>query len=295
MPLLKDSRGGNENAESYDIWDAGARNDVCLSRKIWRGRMDFPVIASRLTDVVRRDTRWFKHINYPYLAVEMILEGTVEYRSEEGCRRVERGGVYVIVPGGSVTMVNAAEQNRRKLTLLFCGECLWSLAVAFGFHSRPLRIPENPAAVEAEMRIVGELIGRPAPAEELALASYRLLLKLSRIDSGTSPAPPAVLDAKRYIAANFRRRLSVGEIAAAVHCSETTLRRLFAACCRRSPAVYVNRFRLEYAAGLLRNGGEQIKEVAHLCGFRDAAGFIASFKEVYGMTPLAFRKTGGGK
>ena len=54
---------------------------------------------------------------------------------------------------------------------------------------------------------------------------------------------------------------------------------------------YVNRYRVNEAGYLLKNGGESILQVAYDCGFDSLRSFNRNFKKVMGVTPSEYRKT----
>lgn len=53
---------------------------------------------------------------------------------------------------------------------------------------------------------------------------------------------------------------------------------------------YVRRIKVEKARALLLQTTHSITEISYLCGFADQSHFIRNFKEVFGTTPLKFRK-----
>ena len=53
---------------------------------------------------------------------------------------------------------------------------------------------------------------------------------------------------------------------------------------------YIKMLRLELSQNLLKNTDEQIKHIAHKCGFCDSSYFIYLFKKNYNFTPMKYRK-----
>ena len=47
---------------------------------------------------------------------------------------------------------------------------------------------------------------------------------------------------------------------------------------------------MKRAMQMLADDDLNIKNIAHLCGYENAAKFAAAFKEVHGITPSDFRK-----
>jgi len=52
---------------------------------------------------------------------------------------------------------------------------------------------------------------------------------------------------------------------------------------------YVNSFRLEHAAGLLRDSSDSVIEIMSASGFLTRSNFYREFQRVYGQTPSEFR------
>jgi AraC-like DNA-binding protein len=77
-------------------------------------------------------------------------------------------------------------------------------------------------------------------------------------------------------------------------------RRLHVPVCALSVAVnqtqgmnvsqYVNQFRMEHAADLLRGSDESVAKVMAQSGFLARSNFYREFQKVYGQTPAAFRQ-----
>jgi AraC-like DNA-binding protein len=57
-----------------------------------------------------------------------------------------------------------------------------------------------------------------------------------------------------------------------------------------SAATYINRFRMEKAADMLKNTLVPIGEIAAMVGYKHHASFSAAFQEQFGIIPSAFRK-----
>ena len=55
-------------------------------------------------------------------------------------------------------------------------------------------------------------------------------------------------------------------------------------------SAYVNSVRMERAKGLLLTTHKQLKEIAVICGYRDAFYFTRVFHKTYGMSPSRFRQ-----
>ena len=57
-----------------------------------------------------------------------------------------------------------------------------------------------------------------------------------------------------------------------------------------TPHQYLNRFRLERAAELLKLTDKPVHEITWLCGFENVSAFCRAFKSMHGVQPVSFRK-----
>ena len=136
------------------------------------------------------------------------------------------------------------------------------------------------------------------------LLTVRLLIGLwDTLCRNTTPAPAAQSEAgaagsqarvqimMRYIQENYRRPITLDEIAAAVSVSKSGALKLFAHFLNTSPIAYLIRYRLQRAANLLAATEKTVADIAQDTGFHDAAYFCRTFKKLYGVTPTEYRNT----
>jgi len=95
---------------------------------------------------------------------------------------------------------------------------------------------------------------------------------------------------REFIRLNLRRGFSVPQAAKAVGVSRRTLETRFRKGTGNSIRAELIRCRLARAEALLTEGALAVSEVAEVCGFVHTGHLDKFFREVYGVTPLAFRK-----
>lgn len=101
-----------------------------------------------------------------------------------------------------------------------------------------------------------------------------------------------VSDVISYIYANYNdRALTLKEISNRLYVSEEHLIRVFKREMNMTPYKFLKSIRLNMACNLLIYGSKTIKEVAYEVGYSSVGGFNAQFKQVYGMTPVEYRKS----
>lgn len=286
MPIEEKNWGPN----SRDVWDGGAKVLIKDVRFHQPNAASMPLCPGFFYDVSRRDHRFFRHENYPHLAVEMTLSGAIEYRRDDDTVRACPGNVYIIVPGSTVRIVNASDRIRRKLTLLFLGTSPGMAAEAFGFLGDVLLRPEHPEAIENAMRDIGSLMENKADIDQVTLAGFALLLRLRRL------LPPkrsdnAMSEILRIMEReNGDRKLSAAVLAAANNSSVATLRRKFIAAYGIPPMAYLGNLRLKRAELLINNSVLPLKEIANMTGFTSLHSFSLAFRNHYGFPPSSLRR-----
>lgn len=86
--------------------------------------------------------------------------------------------------------------------------------------------------------------------------------------------------------AHLDRKLSIREMAGAVHLSPSHLRQLFKDETSMSLARYLREVRMQKAKELLETTFLSVKEIAAKVGISDVSHFVRDFKKAYGITPL---------
>ncbi len=93
-----------------------------------------------------------------------------------------------------------------------------------------------------------------------------------------------------YIRENFRRGVSVTELAELVHLSPRQLHRKFVETFGSNPQAFIMKLRVQAACEALQTEGAQLSEVARAVGFGDQSAFTHHFHKHMGMTPLKYLK-----
>lgn len=94
-----------------------------------------------------------------------------------------------------------------------------------------------------------------------------------------------------YIDAHFSEPISVSQLAEIVCMSPKHFSVFFSTVIHRPPMDYVNYFRVQEAAILLRETEQSVAEIGLSCGFCDSSHFIKNFKKYKGLTPEQYRRT----
>jgi len=92
-------------------------------------------------------------------------------------------------------------------------------------------------------------------------------------------------DARTYIQANFRNKISIDALAARIGLSTSYFRKLFTELYGQSPQQYLISLRINTAYDLLQSGEVNVSEAALLSGFDDIYYFSTLFKKQTGISP----------
>ncbi len=93
-----------------------------------------------------------------------------------------------------------------------------------------------------------------------------------------------------FILENFKSKLTLSDVAAKAHLSESHFSRKFAKETGRSFKEYLNCVRFDYAKKLLVYSNMTVMQVCSECGFDDYPNFIRRFGRNAGVSPTEYRK-----
>lgn len=92
-----------------------------------------------------------------------------------------------------------------------------------------------------------------------------------------------------YLRKNYKKQISLDELAAQVFLSKDYFSRLFRETTGMPTSAFLQKIRVEEACNLLASSNIAIKDVAHQCGFHDIKYFYSIFKKLTGLTPRQYR------
>jgi AraC family transcriptional regulator len=149
-----------------------------------------------------------------------------------------------------------------------------------------------------------ELARPPHPAQDVLVESLTvaLLVHLLRGYSARPgldeppllwAAPAALRRALAYIEDQPQARISLDELAGVAGLSRYHFSRLFRKHVGMSPALYVERSRLEQAKTMIGLGHLPLADIAYALGFADQSHFTRRFRRHVGCTPAAYARDHG--
>lgn len=96
-----------------------------------------------------------------------------------------------------------------------------------------------------------------------------------------------------YIELHFSEALSLQDLANVAGMNPRYFCRFFRSITHQTPMEYVNMYRIEKAAQMLKSTRLPITDICMRCGFNDSSNFIKVFKKYKEMTPNQYRKNRG--
>ncbi|MFT4205160.1 MAG: AraC family transcriptional regulator [Chitinophagaceae bacterium] len=93
-----------------------------------------------------------------------------------------------------------------------------------------------------------------------------------------------------YTLANFKEEITLSEIAAVAHLSETSFCRYFKSTTRNTYFDFLIQVRVNFACQMIVEDKYSIAAICYECGFNNVSNFYRHFKKVMGMTPAEYKK-----
>ncbi len=95
--------------------------------------------------------------------------------------------------------------------------------------------------------------------------------------------------ALHYIGKHYAEDLTIGDLAAVSHMSETHFRRVFQKVMNMTPSDYLNLVRVQMACEHMKKHTDSMELVAEKCGFQSVSTFNRNFKKILGITPYQWK------
>ena len=93
-----------------------------------------------------------------------------------------------------------------------------------------------------------------------------------------------------YVQKNYQQKLTLEDISQTGSVSKTTCHNIFPKYVNQSPNAYLTEYRLRNGMELLRTTDMTVTEIAFEVGFSGPSYFSESFRTIFGMSPLEYRR-----
>ena len=213
-----------------------------------------------------------------------VIEGEGEYRFFSGKRYTATPGTVMLLSTHTAYTIKTKGTFRHyTVNFLLHGE--GRIEDYFAFRPAdpsPCALLFEEAATAWKRRRAGH--------EMQTIGCVYKILSLLFAEDGAPVATRRLRPAKAYIDENYALPLTVGELAALCHMSDTHFRREWQRAYGETVMEYRDRVRLLAARAFLAGGYLSVTETAEKCGFADVSYFVRFFKKKTGITPAVFRR-----
>ena len=207
--------------------------------------------------------------------VVLVAESGCTLQYAEQTMLLNPGSALLLGPGGGCIQQTGSAAPEPEQSAVLYGSVQWNsrLRTLLELMRTAMEEPDYPGALY--LLLVLHYIEQECIAESSAVAR---------------PHNKTVERICAYLAANYRQKFSLSEVAARFYLSPYYLSRLFKRVTGQSIVDYINNRRIEAAQKLLETTELSISAVAEQTGFASAAHFRRVFHEVMGTGPLQYRK-----
>ena len=224
-----------------------------------------------------------------------------------------RAGDLILIPRRAIHKTTAIDQNKHTRYLLsFSEEFAREVCAELGetllrqvFCEVKVTVPESCREYVQDLleRISQESMTVKADAcsrlmvKSLVCQLFVFICRCNRKHSAGENADEIpeekIQKAAKYISDNFRRDLTLGEVAAQVYMSQTYFSKKFRKVTGLNFREYLTNVRLRAADEMLLETRCPVSRIAEACGFSDANYFGDVFKKHMGVSPVQYRKFKG--
>jgi len=116
------------------------------------------------------------------------------------------------------------------------------------------------------------------------------------VSSGTLTQPLKESDGNRmnlvhhYVIDNFKNKISLEEAASLANLTPVAFSRYFKARANKTFSAFVTEVKIGHACHLLLESDLSVAAICFECGYKTLSNFNRQFREITGLTPVAYRK-----
>ncbi len=228
--------------------------------------------------------------------IYFLEEGSCHYFIDNDTYDVEAGDI-VLIPEGIIhkTVYRDSDAKRR---LIYCAPIYIPTAV-IRYLPTIIYIYRNKKVIDDVLALLNSIekeYSSPDEFSDSAILSYMHMLFFLLARNRDTEVPRRSGNAYTtqtiaYIKENYREELTLSDLASRCAVTPEHLSRVFKRDTGFGISEYISIIRLQQAQIFLRSEPQlSIAEIAEKCGFSDSNYFSKRFREMYGISPLKFRK-----
>jgi len=238
-----------------------------------------------------------------FIEIELITDGSGYEEVDGRIYEIGRGDITIMLPDEVHSFVSKSNEPLKITSVKVSPYCLPEDVSQFVSSLLLKNLPED------EYELIRQLCGKLYSilqskerhgTDALAKECVRMIFLICQTHLGDRmPVPVEMTESDRYrrallyIHKNFRRNLTVAEVAAEVYLVPDYFSTYFEKNMGMSCSRYINKLRMELAREYILSTELSLKEIVYHCGFRSFSYFSSVFKKYYGCSPGAYRKNGG--
>ena len=137
--------------DSYDEFSVNyARTREDIARFCWYDEYPYSlgIWPGSFADIFRKNSWFIRRVNYPFVAVEMVLEGCVTFEQHNREFVLQEGDIFITCPREQLLLTDCQQQKVRMLQLIIYGNFGGMIAEMLNFKGSGILHPENPAVFE---------------------------------------------------------------------------------------------------------------------------------------------------
>ena len=289
-------------------------NSDLLNLKENKNHGDFNILLSTYKGEI---TEAFPHVVLHWhkeIEMTLILKGKAEYKIDFATFTVNEGDIVIISPESLHAINKISGYQMEWTTIIFSLDLLKShltdgcslnyiSPLLNKSYKLPVIINSESSGYKKIYSIIKEILStydKKDIAYELELKSmlfnlfanfykYNYVHKENNYSELTNDIQNKMKTILNYVQENYNRDISIKEISKLCNFSEYYFMRFFKKYSGTSCLKYINNYRLEKAAELLKSTAYSITDISLECGFNNLSYFNNLFKRKYHLTPREFR------
>jgi AraC-like DNA-binding protein len=233
---------------------------------------------------------------FPYYSIEFVARGKGSLVLNGQTYGLFPGAVFSYGPGIAQDITTDSIDPLQKYFVDFAGaravDLLGHYGLAPASFARVYATGEIQSILDDLIRdgLKGTGFSGALCAALLEYLIVRVADSLMPWEARQTPAFATYQRCRQYVADHFERLKSLDQVARECHVDRAYLCRLFRRYDRQTPYRFLMRLKMNLAAERLQNPGVLVKQVAAELGFDDPFHFSRAFKNIFGLSPEAFRR-----
>lgn len=224
--------------------------------------------------------------------IEYVYSGTGTLQVEQNEYHPSEGDIYILTEKSKHAYYPDKNNPWTKIYINLRGTAVASIVQAFGLHKKV--VYQNCQELKFIFEEIFEVVKKDIPVEQVmeqcGMLVMKLLIRLCQHESREQDVPDEVQTVKRFIDNNYRKNLTMDEIAATVYRSNDYVKKQFKQYYGVTPYAYYLDVKITHAKYLLQRTNLPIKQIADRLGYKSDRYFSKRFREITGVTATQFRK-----